>query len=96
MGALALFLVLATKLGALHALGPYWWKAALLGPVWGRWSALYGIVAFPPARTHGLGAGVRAHPRKHFITATLAAGSEGCSCRLRALSSACSPSPSRT
>ena len=30
MGALALFLVLATKLGALHALGPYWWKAALL------------------------------------------------------------------
>lgn len=72
MGAVALFLVLATKLGALHALGPYWWKAALLGPVWGRWSALYGIVAFPPARTDGLGAGVRAHLRaKHFIAATL-------------------------
>ncbi len=74
MGVLALFLVLATKLGALHALGPDWWKAALLAPVWGRWSATYGIVAFPPARPDGLGAGVRAHLLvRHFVGATVLA-----------------------
>ncbi len=74
MGAVALFLVLATKLAALHALGPQWWEAALLAPVWGRWSALYGIVAFPPARPDGLGAGIRAHVlARYFVGATLLA-----------------------
>jgi adenosylcobinamide-GDP ribazoletransferase len=74
MGVLALFLVLATKLGALHALGPDWWQAALLAPVWGRWSVLYGTVAFPLARPDGLGAGVRAHLLvRHFVGATVLA-----------------------
>jgi adenosylcobinamide-GDP ribazoletransferase len=74
MGVLALFLVLATKLGALQALGQDWWRAAILAPVWGRWSVLYGTVAFPPARPAGLGAGVRAHLRaRHFVGATVLA-----------------------
>ncbi len=74
MGVLALFFVLATKLGALQALGPDWWKAALLAPVWGRWSVLYGMVAFPPARGDGLGAGVHARVFvRHFVGPTVLA-----------------------
>lgn len=74
MGALALFFVLATKLGALVALGPWWWRAALMAPVWGRWSALYGIAWFPAARSDGLGAAVHSHVRKRdFVAATLLA-----------------------
>lgn len=71
MGALALFLVLAVKVGALLALGPSWPSAALVAPVWGRWSILYGIVKFPSARSVGLGAAVRAHVRtRDFAGAT--------------------------
>jgi adenosylcobinamide-GDP ribazoletransferase len=71
-GALALFFVLAAKLAALLSLGPGWWPAALIAPVWGRWSALYGTVWFPAARPDGLGAALRAHIRKRdFAAATL-------------------------
>ena len=74
MGSLALFFALATKLGALVALGPSWSTGALLAPVWGRWSALYGIVIFPAARPDGVGAAVRAHVRtRGFLGATLLA-----------------------
>jgi adenosylcobinamide-GDP ribazoletransferase len=74
MGALALFFVLATKLGALLTLGTWWWRAALVGPVWGRWAALYGVVWFPAARPDGLGAAARSHVRQRdFVAATLLA-----------------------
>lgn len=74
MGALALFFVLAAKVGALLALGTSWPSAALLAPVWGRWSALYGIVMFPSARPDGLGATVRPHVRtRDFVGATVLA-----------------------
>jgi adenosylcobinamide-GDP ribazoletransferase len=61
MGALALFLVLGVKLGALLALEAAWWQGALLAPVWGRWAAVCGLYGFPSARPDGLGAGVRTH-----------------------------------
>ncbi len=74
MGVLALFLVLAGKLAALHVLGPDWWTAALLAPVWGRWAAVYGMLAFPPARPDGLGARLRAHLRVgHLVVPTVLA-----------------------
>jgi adenosylcobinamide-GDP ribazoletransferase len=74
MGALALFLVLAVKLGALLALEAGWWRGALLAPVWGRWAAVYGLCGFPSARPDGLGAGVRAQlAGGHLVVATAAA-----------------------
>lgn len=74
MGALALFLVLAVKLGALLALEAAWWRGALLAPVWGRWAAVCGLCGFPSARPDGLGAGVRAHlAAGRFAAATAAA-----------------------
>jgi adenosylcobinamide-GDP ribazoletransferase len=74
MGALALVLVLAVKLGALLALGDAWWRGALLAPVWGRWAAVCGLCGFPSARADGLGAGVRAHlAAGRFAAATAAA-----------------------
>jgi adenosylcobinamide-GDP ribazoletransferase len=63
MGALALFFALAVKVAALTALGPLWWRAALIAPMWGRWSVVYGMARFPPARPDGLGASARAHLR---------------------------------
>ncbi len=78
MGALALVLVLATKLGALLALGASWWKGALIAPVYGRWSVVYGMAFFPPARPDGLGAGIRSRLRVgHLAPATLLALSVG-------------------
>lgn len=83
MGALALLLVLAVKVGALLSLGPAWWQSALLAPVWGRWAAACGLFGFPSARPDGLGASVRAHVAAgRFAAATaiaLAVGGFACS-----------------
>lgn len=71
MGALALIFVLLSKFVALSALGPYWWMAALLAPMWGRWAAFYNLHFFPRAEKQGLAAGISSGSRGQFIAATL-------------------------
>lgn len=55
MGALALISVLLLKVALLAGSGAAWWRAALLAPVLGRWTACYGIFFFPAAAARGLG-----------------------------------------
>lgn len=74
MGALALVAVLLLKLAFLSAAGPGWWQAALVAPVLGRWSMLYGITGFPSARKDGLGQSAHAHAgRETLVAAALSA-----------------------
>lgn len=74
MGALALVSAILLKVGALYSLGPAWWIGALIAPVWGRWSEVYGIFFFPPAREGGLGRSFHDHTRRRdFWIATAVA-----------------------
>lgn len=74
MGALGLAFDLLARVGALTALGSWAPWGVLLAPVWGRWSALYALVWFPPARPDGLGRAFReAGRRRDFPLATATA-----------------------
>lgn len=71
MGALGLLAVVLLKIGALAALGSWWWIGALLAPMWGRWADIYGIFFFPPARAGGMGRTFHEHVRRRdFVLAT--------------------------
>lgn len=63
MGALALIALLALKVAWLHDLGAGWLGAVVLAPALGRWTAIYAIYWFPPARDAGLGHNFRTHIR---------------------------------
>lgn len=59
MGALGLVTALSLQVTALAALGDCWWRAALVGPVWGRWAAAWGLTRYPAAREKGAFRGFR-------------------------------------
>jgi adenosylcobinamide-GDP ribazoletransferase len=74
MGSLALISAVLLKVGALYSLGPLWWIGALLAPMWGRWSDIYGIFFFPAAREGGMGRNFNEQVRRRdFIFATISA-----------------------
>jgi adenosylcobinamide-GDP ribazoletransferase len=74
MGSLALISAVLLKVGALYSLGPLWWIGALLAPMWGRWSDIYGIFFFPAAREGGMGRNFNEQVRKRdFVFATISA-----------------------
>ncbi|CAN5678406.1 adenosylcobinamide-GDP ribazoletransferase [soil metagenome] len=74
MGSLALISSVLLKVGALYALGPLWWVGALLAPMWGRWSDIYGIFFFPAAREGGMGRNFNDQVRKRdFVFASISA-----------------------
>lgn len=74
MGTLALISAVLLKVGALYSLGPAWWLGALLAPMWGRWSDIYGIFFFPAAREGGMGHGFHDRARRRdFWIATASA-----------------------
>ena len=74
MGSLALISGVLLKVGALYSLGPLWWAGALLAPMWGRWSDIYGIFFFPAAREGGMGRNFNEQVRKRdFVIASVIA-----------------------
>ena len=74
MGSLALISAVLLKVVAIYSLGPAWWVGALLAPMWGRWSDIYGIFFFPAAREGGMGRNFNEQVRKKdFIFATISA-----------------------
>ena len=74
MGSLALISGVLLKVGALYSLGPTWWAGALLAPMWGRWSDIYGIFFFPAAREGGMGRNFNEQVRQRdFVFATVSA-----------------------
>lgn len=74
MGALALIAIILLKVGALSALGSAWWVGALIAPLWGRWSDIYGIFWFVAAREGGMGRTFHEQVRRSdFAIATLSA-----------------------
>ncbi|MGB3682893.1 MAG: adenosylcobinamide-GDP ribazoletransferase [Rubrobacteraceae bacterium] len=74
MGSLALISGVLLKVGAIYSLGPLWWVGALLAPVWGRWSDIYGIFFFPAAREGGMGRNFNEQVRKRdFVLASVSA-----------------------
>ena len=74
MGALGLLTIFLLKIVAINKLGPYWWLGALLAPLWGRWTDIYGIFWFPAARQGGLGRTFHDQVRRaDFLLATLSA-----------------------
>ncbi|CAN5730515.1 adenosylcobinamide-GDP ribazoletransferase [soil metagenome] len=74
MGTLALISAVLLKVGALYSLGPAWWVGALLAPMWGRWSDVYGISFFPAAREGGMGRSFHDQVRqRYFWIATVSA-----------------------
>jgi adenosylcobinamide-GDP ribazoletransferase len=73
MGALALIAVLALKATWLGTAGDGWLRAVWLAPILGRWSDIYGIFWFPPARARGMGRDFQSQVRRaDFIFATAA------------------------
>ncbi|MGF1471457.1 MAG: adenosylcobinamide-GDP ribazoletransferase [Rubrobacteraceae bacterium] len=74
MGSLALISTVLLKVVALYSLGPAWWAGALLAPMWGRWSDIYGIFFFPAAREGGMGRNFHDQVRlRDFVFATAGA-----------------------
>lgn len=74
MGSLALISAVLLKVGAIYSLGSLWWIGALLAPMWGRWSDIYGIFFFPAAREGGMGRNFNEQVRKRdFVIATIIA-----------------------
>ncbi|MGB3632506.1 MAG: adenosylcobinamide-GDP ribazoletransferase [Rubrobacteraceae bacterium] len=74
MGSLALISGVLIKVGAIYSLGSLWWVGALLAPMWGRWSDIYGIFFFPAAREGGMGRNFNDQVRRmDFIFATASA-----------------------
>ena len=74
MGSLALISGVLLKVVALYSLGPFWWVGALLAPMWGRWSDIYGIFFFPAAREGGMGRNFNEQVRKwDFVIASISA-----------------------
>lgn len=74
MGSLALISAVLLKVGAIYSLGSAWWVGALLAPMWGRWSDIYGIFFFPAAREGGMGRNFHEQVRQRdFVFATVSA-----------------------
>ncbi len=74
MGSLALISGVLLKVVALYSLGPLWWIGALLAPMWGRCSDIYGIFFFPAAREGGMGRNFNDQVRKRdFVIASISA-----------------------
>lgn len=74
MGSLALISGVLLKVGAIYSLGSLWWIGALLAPMWGRWSDIYGIFFFPAAREGGMGRNFNEQVRKRdFVIASISA-----------------------
>jgi len=74
MGSLALISAVSLKVGAIYSLGGAWWVGALLAPVMGRWSDIYGIFFFPAAREGGMGRNFHEQVRgRDFALATASA-----------------------
>ncbi len=74
LGAVGLILVLAFKVVGIFSLGPWWWLGAAIAPVWGRWSAVYGIFWFPAARGEGRDKNLHKLIRgRDFLMATISA-----------------------
>jgi adenosylcobinamide-GDP ribazoletransferase len=67
MGVLAIVAVLLLKFAWLHDAGSGGWRGILLAPVWGRWTAVYGMLWFPSARAGGLGQRFKAHLQRRDI-----------------------------
>lgn len=74
MGSLALISGVLLKVAAIYSLGSAWWLGALLAPMWGRWSDIYGIFFFPAAREGGMGRNFNEQVRtRDFVYATIGA-----------------------
>ncbi|WP_047865683.1 adenosylcobinamide-GDP ribazoletransferase [Rubrobacter aplysinae] len=74
MGSLALISAVLLKIAAIYSLGGAWWAGALLAPVMGRWSDIYGIFFFPAAREGGMGRNFHEQVRsRYFVVATVSA-----------------------
>ena len=72
MGALALLIVLHAKYASLVTLGPHWWLAALLAPMWGRTMNLFGAQYFSTAKDEGLASEISfPHHTNPFLNATI-------------------------
>ncbi|NTU79714.1 MAG: adenosylcobinamide-GDP ribazoletransferase [Chloroflexales bacterium] len=54
MGAAAMIGVLLLKLAILADAGAVWWRAALVAPIFGRWTIIYASTCFPTARLEGI------------------------------------------